>query len=177
MIHIETCCITLCDECVDRCIPFSILFYRFPCAETAKLLIRCGANVNAMDNERNTPLHVIVSYRKHIRYNYKIAYFPKQKYIVSNVYKWFLNFHSGFLTLHSIIMELIEAGAHMDIVNSNGKTPYDAASSGTFKFKNNTNHLKITSAACETIYFYIVPSYENLTFKVIKHYFLVLSFF
>nr|XP_034191948.1 protein fem-1 homolog B [Osmia lignaria] len=76
---------------------------KFPCAATAKLLIRCGADVNAMDNERNTPLHVIVSYRKPI---------------------------SDFMTLHSIIMELIEAGAHMDTVNSSGKTPYDAVTKG-----------------------------------------------
>lgn len=37
------------------------------------------------------------------------------------------------MTLHSIIMALIEAGAHMDIVNSNGKTPYDAVTTGLFK--------------------------------------------
>lgn len=34
------------------------------------------------------------------------------------------------MTLHSIIMELIEAGAHMDTVNSSGKTPYDAVTKG-----------------------------------------------
>ncbi|XP_003697660.1 protein fem-1 homolog B [Apis florea] len=76
---------------------------KFPCAATAKLFICCGADVNAMDNERNTPLHIIVSYREPI---------------------------SDFMTLHSIIMALIEAGAHMDIVNSNGKTPYDAVTTG-----------------------------------------------
>ena len=78
-------------------------FLRFPCAATAKLLIHCGANVNAMDNERNTPLHIIVQYEKPI---------------------------SHFMTLHSIILDLIEAGAHMDIVNSQGKTPFDAATTG-----------------------------------------------
>ncbi|XP_076177028.1 protein fem-1 homolog B isoform X2 [Ptiloglossa arizonensis] len=76
---------------------------KFPCSGTAKLLVRCGADVNAMDNERNTPLHVIVSCRKLI---------------------------SDFETLYSIIMELIEAGAHMDTVNSRGKTPYYAATTG-----------------------------------------------
>ncbi|XP_051154335.1 protein fem-1 homolog B-like [Leptopilina boulardi] len=76
---------------------------KFPCASTAKLLIQCGADVNAMDSERNTPLHVIVSYEKPI---------------------------SDFLTLHAIIMGLIEAGAHMDTVNSQGKTPYESATTG-----------------------------------------------
>lgn len=76
---------------------------KFPCAATAKMLLRCGADPNAMDNERNTPLHVIVSYRKPI---------------------------SDFLTLHCIITQLVEAGAHMDTMNSAGKTPYDAATTG-----------------------------------------------
>jgi len=48
------------------------LVSRFPCAATAQLLIHCGADVNAMDNERNTPLHVIVGYSKAIRYAVKI---------------------------------------------------------------------------------------------------------
>lgn len=76
---------------------------KFPCAETTKLLIRCGANVNAMDNDRNTPLHVIVNYHKAI---------------------------SDFLTLHSIITDLTENGAHTDIVNNKGETPLEASSTG-----------------------------------------------
>lgn len=76
---------------------------KFPCATTSKLLIECGADVNAMDQNRNTPLHIIVNYQKPI---------------------------SDFLTLHSIIMELTEAGAHMDIVNMQGETPFQAATTG-----------------------------------------------
>ncbi|KAL1129561.1 hypothetical protein AAG570_012506, partial [Ranatra chinensis] len=76
---------------------------KFPCSATAKLLIQCGADVNAMDSNRNTPLHIIVSYQKHI---------------------------SDFITLHSIIKELTEAGAHIDTVNMNGKTPFETASTG-----------------------------------------------
>lgn len=37
------------------------------------------------------------------------------------------------MTLHAIIMGLIEAGAHMDTVNSQGKTPYEAATTGSLK--------------------------------------------
>lgn len=76
---------------------------RFPCAETTKLLIQCGADVNAMDGERNTPLHIIVHYHKPI---------------------------SDFATLHSIIVCLTEAGAHIDSVNIRGETPLDSASTG-----------------------------------------------
>jgi Fem-1 family protein b len=38
---------------------------------------------------------------------------------------------SDFATLHSIILSLTEAGAHMDTVNSQGETPFDAATTGT----------------------------------------------
>lgn len=37
---------------------------------------------------------------------------------------------SDFLTLHNIIMALIENGAHMDTVNQMGATPFDSATSG-----------------------------------------------
>lgn len=44
------------------------------------------------------------------------------------------------MTLHSIIMDLIEAGAHMDTVNSAGKTPFEAATTGksdSFSYQSN----------------------------------------
>ncbi|XP_063905272.1 protein fem-1 homolog B-like isoform X2 [Zophobas morio] len=76
---------------------------KFPCAETTRLLIKCGADVNAMDYDRNTPLHVIVNYHKPI---------------------------SDFLTLHSIITDLTEAGAHLDCVNKRGETPLESSATG-----------------------------------------------
>ncbi|XP_039277205.1 protein fem-1 homolog B [Nilaparvata lugens] len=78
---------------------------RFPCSDTAKLLIQCGANVNAMDDEGNTPLHVIV--REH--------------------------FSSDFIALHKIVNSLVEAGAHIDVVNVKGKTAFEVATSGFAK--------------------------------------------
>lgn len=77
---------------------------KFPCAETTRLLIQCGADVNAMDVDRNTPLHMIVNYHKPV---------------------------SDFMTLHAIITDLAEAGAHIDCVNMKGETPLEAAATGS----------------------------------------------
>ena len=88
--------------------------------------------MNAMDNERNTPLHVIVSYEKPIRFLFLLNFIIEfRKIIMFNL--CYSIFYSDFMTLHAIIMGLIEAGAHMDTVNSQGKTPYDAATTGLLK--------------------------------------------
>ncbi|XP_073509569.1 protein fem-1 homolog B [Phyllobates terribilis] len=75
----------------------------FPSAPVTKLLLDCGANVNATDNVGNTPLHLIVQYNRPI---------------------------SDFLTLHSIIISLVEAGAHTDMTNKEKKTPLDRSTTG-----------------------------------------------
>ncbi|XP_017778117.1 PREDICTED: protein fem-1 homolog B [Nicrophorus vespilloides] len=76
---------------------------KFPCSETASLLIQCGADVNAMDMDRNTPLHIIVNYHKTL---------------------------ADFITLHTIILNLTDAGAHIDCVNNDGKTPLESGKNG-----------------------------------------------
>ncbi len=35
--------------------------FRYPCLHTARTLLQCGADVNASNVERNTPVHVFVS--------------------------------------------------------------------------------------------------------------------
>lgn len=75
----------------------------FPCTDTTRLLLRCGADPNAVDARRNTPLHAIVAYQKPI---------------------------SHFLTLHSIIVALIEAGVHADATNARGETAAEASTTG-----------------------------------------------
>ncbi|XP_031162539.1 protein fem-1 homolog B [Sander lucioperca] len=75
----------------------------FPSAQVTKLLLDCGAQVNAVDHEGNTPLHVIVQYNRPI---------------------------SDFLTLHAIIISLVEAGAHTDMANKQKKTPLDKSTTG-----------------------------------------------
>lgn len=75
----------------------------FPCAATTKLLIEAGTDVGATDATKDTPLHKIVSYNKIV---------------------------SDFLTLHAIITALVEAGAHIDVVNAQGLTPMQCATTG-----------------------------------------------
>ncbi|TRY98837.1 hypothetical protein DNTS_027853 [Danionella cerebrum] len=75
----------------------------FPNAQVTKLLLDCGAQVNAVDHEGNSPLHLIVQYNRPI---------------------------SDFLTLHAIIISLVEAGAHTDMTNKQKKTPLDKSTTG-----------------------------------------------
>ena len=56
-----------------------------------------------MDRAKNTPLHIIVTYKKIV---------------------------SDFLTLHAIVMALLEAGVHIDSVNAAGQTPLGSATTG-----------------------------------------------
>lgn len=76
---------------------------KFPCSSTTKLLLQAGADPQAVDRAKNTPLHIIVSYKKIV---------------------------SDFLTLHAIIMALLEAGAHIDSVNAASQTPLSASATG-----------------------------------------------
>lgn len=109
---------------------------KYPCSYTTQLLIRCGADVNAMDNEKNTPLHVIVRYPKAV---------------------------SDFATLHTIIVALIDAGAHMDTVNIRGQTPYDSVITGVAKIilRTQTN-LSLTCMAAKAIKTYDLPYRGNV---------------
>lgn len=75
----------------------------FPNSEVARLLLSCGADPNAVCNKGNTPLHLIVQYAKPI---------------------------SDFMTLHTAIIDLLEAGAHPDSCNGKGETPIDLATTG-----------------------------------------------
>uniref|UniRef100_A0A8C6TDA1 Fem-1 homolog B n=1 Tax=Neogobius melanostomus TaxID=47308 RepID=A0A8C6TDA1_9GOBI len=71
-----------------------------------QLLLECGAQVDAVDHEGNTPLHVIVQYDQLI---------------------------CDLLTLHTIISSLVEAGAHTDMANKQKKTPLDMCSTSAAK--------------------------------------------
>ena len=78
---------------------------KFPCSSTTKLLLQAGADPQAVDRAKNTHTHyhIIVTYKKIV---------------------------SDFLTLHAIIMALLDHGVHIDSVNAAGQTPLSAASTG-----------------------------------------------
>jgi Fem-1 family protein b len=74
------------------------LSIRYPCHKTIRLLLLCGANVEAIDSERETPLHLIA----------------QRKSDIDNVL--------------FIINLLCDTGeAHRDCVNSRGQTPLESA--------------------------------------------------
>ncbi|XP_017892142.2 protein fem-1 homolog B-like, partial [Ceratina calcarata] len=122
----------------DTLVDYSITNHvcKYPCAATAKLLIDCGADVNALDSNRNTPLHLIIDYGEPI---------------------------SDFMTINTIIMELIEAGAHMDTVNNRWKTPYDAVTTGVPKTILRTHtKLSLKCMAAKAVKFYDISYRGNV---------------
>ena len=82
---------------------FSLNFpqtFGFPCAKTVKFLLNAGFNVNAVNNNGDTPLHTTVTFK------------PTSDEI-----------H----VLTDILEILLDGGAHHDFVNSDGKTAMDMA--------------------------------------------------
>nr|XP_002128243.1 protein fem-1 homolog B-like [Ciona intestinalis] len=75
----------------------------FPNYELTKFLLSCGADPDARMKGGNTPLHIIVQYERPI---------------------------SDFISLHTIISQLLEYGAHFDVANDNRKTPMELSTTG-----------------------------------------------
>lgn len=73
---------------------------RFPCVETVRLLIHCGADVTLVDCDRNSPLHTLTSTLQSAR-----AGGVNQQEVVEKITQIF-----------------IDAGVHLDAVNSAGLT-------------------------------------------------------
>lgn len=84
----------------------------FPSGSVCKLLIDCGADIDAQDNLGNTPLHIIVQY---------------------------INPIDDFENLHECMVSLINADAHMDIVNKRRKTALDISTTGVAEIILRTN--------------------------------------
>ncbi|BES90039.1 Ankyrin repeat [Nesidiocoris tenuis] len=80
---------------------------KFPYEPLATLLIECGADVNAVDSLKNTPLHLAVT-----------------QFVQPG------EFNSSL----QLVTNLVNAGAHVDSVNLEGKEPFDMATSAYMKF-------------------------------------------
>jgi hypothetical protein len=77
---------------------------RYSTCKTVDLLIKCGADVDAFDAQRNSPLHIVAQRTD--------------------------NIHDVLLTIDLLCRK---AGAHLDYVNECGKTPVECASHGDVK--------------------------------------------
>ena len=73
---------------------------KFPCVETMKFILHAGCDVNAVNTEGNTPLHLAVTFK------------PADPEEV--------------VTLSEMLLLLLEIGADPKLANKNGQTPLDS---------------------------------------------------
>ena len=73
---------------------------KFPCIETIKLILHAGCDVNAVNTEGNTPLHLAVTFKPAD---------PEEVVILSEM-----------------LLLLLDIGADPKLVNKNGQTPLDS---------------------------------------------------
>ena len=89
---------------------------KFPSLAVVKLLLSCGASINAIDFDHKTPLHQLAEN--------KFSRFPVRWYYDSNDL-W--DFSGKDLSdLEMMFETLVNAGAHLDAI-AEGKTPADCA--------------------------------------------------
>ena len=74
--------------------------YKLPCVETMKLILHAGCDVNAVNTEGNTPLHLAVTFKPAD---------PEEVVILSEM-----------------LLLLLDIGADPKLVNKNGQTPLDS---------------------------------------------------
>jgi Fem-1 family protein b len=79
---------------------------KFPCVDTVRLLLHCGASVDNFDRERNSPLHTLAST------------FPAFR----------SNANEMIAKAEEIIMMFINAGIHLDSINTDGFTAAKSSS-------------------------------------------------
>ena len=73
---------------------------KLPCVETMKLILHAGGNVNAVNTEGNTPLHLAVTFK------------PADP--------------GEVVTLSEMLLLLVDIGADPKLANKNGQTPLDS---------------------------------------------------
>lgn len=112
---------------------------RFPCVDTVKLLLECGASVSVMDCSRNSPLHTLTATVCMRRQWIWIITIECCRWIESFwihffLFAHFIRFpeqlqsfraadpHVDIDNIEEITFMFIEAGIHMDAVNVEGLT-------------------------------------------------------
>ncbi|XP_039954038.1 protein fem-1 homolog B isoform X1 [Bactrocera tryoni] len=103
---------------------------RFPCFRTALLLVHVGASVTAVDRDRNTPLHTLVSSIQSPRDNPHVL-----------------------VQAEKIVKLFVDAGAHLDAVNANGLTPARVGNAAgisnlILSYQNSLTSLKCIASRC-----------------------------
>lgn len=81
---------------------------QFPCSRSARLLLECGAEVDAADDSRRTALHVALI-------SYQLTTDEREQWSES---------------LCAVVCELVAGGAHVDAMDAAGITPLVAAIGG-----------------------------------------------
>jgi len=103
--------------------------FEFPCAKTIKLLLNAGLNVDAFNNNGDTPLHIAVTFK------------PRDDDDDEDVgdldddddgdddddYYYYRDEHVKIQLLTDMLNVLLDGGAHHDFVNNDGKTAMDMA--------------------------------------------------
>ncbi|XP_055610894.1 protein fem-1 homolog B-like [Uranotaenia lowii] len=118
---------------------------RFPCVDTVKLLLRCGASVTVLDADRNTPLHTLCS-------TLQTAAIRMTDNDVNSIVK-------------DLTEIFIDAGIHLDAVNADGLKASQVCVQnlvGTFIRGYETKAINLKCLAARCIALHRVPYKDEL---------------
>ncbi len=161
----------------------------FPSTEVLKLLLECGADANALDGERNSPLHLAAANRhsplsssstsltvnntvnnnnNNVNNNSNETNNPSPAPLPNNNNN---NNNSSSIVINSerdkLICLLLNSGTHLDACNINNKTAADLYKGGKmYQVINPINFLTLQCLAAKVIQKNKIPYREYLTTKL-----------
>lgn len=116
----------------------------FPTSSVVKLLLECGADANALDDDRNSALHLAASNRNNTLLNERNG-----------------NERDKIITL------LLNHGSHYDACNKLNKTPNDLYKGGKLcNLVNQINYVSLQCLASRVIQKYQIPYRDQLSSKL-----------
>ena len=116
-------------------------FAFFPSMEVTKLLIECGAKINALNAQGNTPLHTAS-----VPSNYQHEVYVYFFFILCTYLKYVSK-----LCFFQIVESLLENGAHIDVRNMRNERPLDVLKKMTDCKINPLMYLSLRCLAASTI--------------------------